>query len=425
LETFPDRQSEGTPRTGQAMDQVQQRAGTSDSGDLRNRLRKRVQDVLLAANDPEALRLGSPGGYHWVFLIQVAKYPDSNVRFTDMRRGVQAFLDDLVSERAKWSSGQVQDTVSLIPYHFNLLREPKDRVKQLSEFLNSPSALKQLVPGEPQNDRYKGTVWQDGHDWRAALQQTLKWMPAVDFSTQNTIIVVLDWNNLAQAPQTHAEGLRAIAKDDELVIPANMARYASYLKVLQESGLDVEDVKKGLETVQVGNLEYDMAVFTAAKLTPLPTSTLSSTATPPPIGGSNGDGGAGGVFGLIILGALGAGLAYIFLRPHRIRINDDKVETLKLYGRSSLDLVGENVVSKAPAQYQLSRREAPHAPEQALATIYLVFPGQIRVKDGAYLAKTSSGLKEVPGGLLMTGRTAEFELRSGDRLVTLIGLKRI
>lgn len=403
-------------------------AGSSDSGDFHARLLFRVQRALEERLGADAVpSLGKAGGLHWIFLIQVARYPDSNVRMTGLRRGVQLFLDDLINARKAWAPGEVNDTVSLLPYHFNLLGEPRERLTKLSEYLTNPAPLKERVPGQPQADTYQKFPWQDGHDWRASMQQMLEWAGKNDVDLRHAVVIVLDWNDLAQAPMTRADGTKAPANNRDLVLPENKARYDAHLAALSAAGFDGA---KGLETVQVGNLEYDMAVFTRPDLAPLPSGSPPPSDCPP---GTvrNTDGACvpppppPPILPLIILVGISAAVAALFLRPHRIRLNDESIESLRLLGRDRLDIIVEGGETKAPARFVLSQREVPNAPEGALATIKLAFPGKIVVSGGAFVVKPSSGFKEAPGGLLLTSRNGEFELFTNDRRITVISLRRL
>jgi hypothetical protein len=46
-------------------------------------------------------------------------------------------------------------------------------------------------------------------------------------------------------------------------LPENRDAYRKFERAMQQAGFDPS---RGLETVQVGNLEYDMAVFTSSRL---------------------------------------------------------------------------------------------------------------------------------------------------------------
>ena len=170
--------------------------GTSDSGELKNRLIYRTRKLLEArpaiANPDQ---LGAPGGFNWVILMQVARYSNSNQRLTNMRRGAQDFIEQLAQSRRAQNGAPVEDTVSVLPYHFGLLGEARGRVQPLRNYLDDTSKLKASVPSLPQDDAYQGRKWRDGHDWRASMQQTLDWMQGSDLDPKNTIFIVLDWND--------------------------------------------------------------------------------------------------------------------------------------------------------------------------------------------------------------------------------------
>lgn len=397
------------------------RAGTSDSGDMRRRLRFRAEQALGEAGPT----LGQPNGYHWIFLVQVAHYRDSNVRFTDMRRGLQLFLNELVVSRRDWKPEEVGDTVSIIPYHFNLLGAPRDRQQLLRDFLKDSTPLQQRVPGQPQDDKYgDGIVYRDGHDWRRAMMQTLAWMEKEDIPAQNTIIVVLDWNDLAQAPQQTANGAPGVGPSKNLVQPQNPALWKAYTSAMQENNFPV----KNLATVQVGNLEYDMAVFAPKDLKPLaavvPASTTSNAA---PVNQTSGGGGGAALLFFIPLLAAAAFVLKQGFATHGLKIND-KTFALRAFGNTStLDILGPGGRARAgQLSYVLPENAAPLAGAAMQAQIKVNLMGKIQVVKGASSVKENRGFKAATnGGVEMMGNSGQFELRDGnDRLLTIINVKR-
>ncbi len=414
------------------------RAGSSDSGELYQRLRFRVERALSERLGERGApgELGPAGGFHWIILMQSARYPDSNVRFTDMRRGVQSFLQALAEARRSRGQADVSDTISLIPYHFNILGTPRERLLPLREFLQDPKPLKARVPGAPLADIYQKSSWQDGHDWRSAMEQALEWAKRSDVEVKHAIFIVLDWNDLAQAPNLRAEGTRAQATGDALVLPQNKALYAKYLRAMSEAGLDGT---ANLETVQVGNIEYDMAVLSTRDLQPLPSAAQAApaaqpTAAPtpcPPGTTASAQGtciedegsGAGLLLFLIPLG----GAAFLALRPRRVQFDSGHIEALRAVGRDTLDIVIEGGGSSARPRYVLPTRgpSLAGAPSQALARVKLGLPDKIVVSDGAFKVSPLRGFKPTAGGHLLTGRSGDFALLSNNQQVAVINIKRL
>lgn len=403
------------------------RAGTSDSGAMKNRLRFRIERAL----GTEGTQLGMFNGYHWIFLVQVARYRDSNVRFTDQRRGLQAFLDELVQARRAWPPATVEDTVSIIPYHFNILGSAGERQKPLRDFLTDTTALKQRVPGQPQDDKYgDGQMYRDGHDWRHAMTQTLDWMKKEDIPVQNSILVVLDWNDLAQAPQQSASGTNAVGPSKYLVMPQNAELWKQFTGTMQDNGLE----PKNLETVQVGNLEYDMAVFTAEdarpikrQLTPpliVPAAQTRDKATPVETKNS---GGGGAWLLLLPLLAIGAFVASKGFAAHGVKLNDKSFGMRAFGPTATLEILGANGKARSgQLSYVLPESAAPTTPTGALAMVKVNLMGKIQVSSGAYQVKSSRGFKAMTNNSIeMTLPNGAFELRDGsDQLVTIIEVKR-
>lgn len=389
------------------------RPGTSDSGDIEQRLQVRIERAL--EKDASPPTLGSPSGYHWVFLMQSARYKDSNVRFTSMRRGVQRWLDTLAQSRRAWPAGSVRDTVSFVPYHFNILGDARGRQQPLAPSLADLSALKQRVPGEPLDDKYgDGQTYRDGHDWRLAMTQTLGWLAKNDIPLRHTIIVVIDWNDLAQAPQQLADGTARAGESKYLTLPQNAAPWAEYTAAMTRAGF----APRNLETVQAGNLEYDIAVFRRSDLAPLPAQNTTDKVIieEPPLRG-------GGLVPVILLAALG-GAALLALRPHRFQINGSPQE-LKFLGRNSLAICGANARgAAADGAVRLPPEDAPDAPDRALAYVKTDLLGKLSVANGAYQVRAANGFKATPTGALLTAPNGRVELRNGDDVVAHISIKK-
>ncbi|HEY0072687.1 MAG TPA: hypothetical protein VGB77_01205 [Abditibacteriaceae bacterium] len=400
------------------------RTSTSYSKEFHQRLRKRIEEAVGKFGPGAKEQLGAPGGLHWIFLLQVARYPGGNVRQSNTKKGMDALIGDLIATRQKWSPGQVNDTISFIPYHFNILGSAGNRQKNLSEFLARPDDLKAAINVAPQADKYQGKLWKDGHDWRAALQQTLEWMQKNDIEPRHSVIVVVDWDDVVQAPQTLDNGSRAQATSNDLVQPENKKLYDQYLATLQQAGFDG---KQNLSTVQAGTLEYAVGIFTTTDLAPLPTPSPPPppTPTPTPIGGGgNRDNGGGPPLWLLLLPLLAAAAA-ILGRSHRVKINGERVEFLRLLGRDHIDIIVEGGTSNAPANYALTARSVGHTPATALATIRLAFPGKITVTNGAFTLNKISGFQEVPGGLLLTASKGEAELLYNGQRATILTIEKM
>lgn len=400
--------------------------GTSDSGQLEDRMVFRVRRALEQKSDKAgAAALGAPGGYNWIVLMQVSRYSDSNVRLTNMRRGVQRFLDALAAARRGRPAAQVRDTITVLPYHFNLLNASANSVRPLRDFLDSEQELKKLVPGDPQDDRYQNQLWRDGHDWRAALQQTVGWMAKNDLDPSHTIIVVLDWNNLSQAPATLANGAKPAtpATDSDLVLPTNQAKFAAYSETLRNAGFAPN---QNLETVQVGRLEYDMAVFTPRDLTALPVST--ETVNPTPIPTSDGIGGGGGGGGslawivpiILLLG--GIGIVFFLTRPIAFKLDEIETRSVTVLPTKTLPLLGSRTEPKG-VHYRVPGVTLDT--ERPLATISAALPNKIIVTSGALNVQNSEGFDQTPNGLKLRGRRGEFDLvdSSTGRVITSVSLR--
>jgi hypothetical protein len=345
-----------------------------------------------------------------------------------------------VASRKGWPVGTVGDTVSIIPYHFNLLGAASERDKPLRDFLADASQLKQMVPGQPRNDTYgDGQIYRDGHDWRNAMMQTLDWMKKEDISVQNAIIVVLDWNDLAQAPQHTANGVNKAGASKYLTLPQNAARWQAFNKIMQSNGI----APKNLETVQVGNLEYDMAVFAVNHVQPIgsvltstPTASPTSTVAPTPIvtptppqkdGKLKLDGMVPAILLLVILLVAGAFVAFRGFAMQGLKVNDKNFAMRAFGPTATLAILG---IQGRPKAGQLScvlpESAVPHGPSGTLATIQVNLMGKVQVSKGAYQVKASQGFKALPnGGAEMIATKGTFELRdSSDQLVTLINVRR-
>ena len=414
-------QSAATPSA--SSDAASALAGSSDSGELERRLLFRARKALRENGDAAgADKLGAPNGYHWVILMQVARYSDSNVRLTNMRRGAQRFLDALVESRQGLAPAAVTDTVSVLPYHFSLLGEPRGRVKPLRDYLSNVSELKKSVPGSPQDDKYQKQNWRDGHDWRAAMQQTLEWMKSNDLETRQTVIIVLDWNDLAQAPITLADGTKPArpATDADLVLPSNPKRYQAFAAAMRDAGFDP---KKNLETVQVGNLEYDLAVFTPQKLEPI--AAAGAAATPPasaPVEPQK-SGGGGGLVALPILLILG-GAAFFLMKPVSFRLDETETRSVSALPAKTLPIVGART-EVSGAHFRVTNANIDT--DRPLAVFSTDFSKKITVADGACQARSLEGFDRTPGGLKLRGQSGELELvePTSGRVLTTISVRKL
>ena len=390
-------------------------AGSSDSGELERRLLFRAHKALRENGDANYQNLGAPHGYHWIILMQVARYSDSNVRLTNMRRGTQRFLEALAQSRAGLPPAQVGDTVSVLPYHFSLLGEARGRVQPLRDYLNDVPNLKKSVPGSPQDDKYQGQSWRDGHDWRAAMQQTLSWMNATDLDPRQTIIIVLDWNDLAQAPLTLANGTKPArpATDADLVLPSNPARYQAFTSAMENAGFDP---KKNLETVQVGNLEYDLAVFTPRKLEPI--GGANQNAIVPKTGApTSTDSNGGGWILLPILLLLG-GAAFYLMKPVNFRLDETESRVVSALPAKTLPILG----AQTPASGAHFRVPVNLDTDRPLAVFATDFSKKLLVQNGALNARGLEGFDPTPNGLRLRGQSGELELvdsASGRALATI------
>jgi len=407
--------------------------GTSDSGELGNRILFRVRRALddgqsSPQNVATSRNLGVAGGYNWIVLMQVSRYRDSNARLTNMRRGVQRFLDALASSRKSWPREQVGDTVTVWPYHFAPLGEARGRVVPLVGALDGISELKEAVPGSPQEDEYQGRKWLDGHDWRGAMHHTLDWMKQSDIEAKHTVVVVLDWNDLAQAPQTLADGTRPTSRatDKDLVLPTNPVRFKAFADAMQNAGLDP---KQNLETVQVGNLEYDLAVFAPKNLEPLPvvspTQGATPTATSTAEGAETGTGGnGGGALILIPLLALLGGAGFFLTRPVNFRLDENESRQVAALPAKTLPILGKNTQASG-AHYRLSNVNIDT--DRPLALIGTDFSKKLTVTNGALAARNSSGFASTPSGLKLTGQSGDFDLvdSSNDRVVASVSVRRL
>ena len=398
-------------------------AGSSDSGELERRLLFRARRALrengaAARSD----KLGAPDGYHWIILMQVARYSDSNVRLTNMRRGAQRFLDALVESRQGLAPAQVSDTVSVLPYHFSLLGEQRGRVKPLSDYLNDVSDLKKSVPGSPQDDKYQNQNWRDGHDWRAAMQQTLQWMKATDIEPRQSIIIVLDWNDLAQAPLTLADGSKPArpATDADLVLPSNPARYQRFAAAMQGAGFDP---KQNLETVQVGNLEYDLAVFTPQKLESIADAAPSAIVAPTPATASKTESSGGGLILLPILLLLG-GAAFYGMKPVSFRLDETETRSVSALPAKTLPILGARTDAKG-AHFRVPGANIDT--DRPLAVFSTDFSKKLTVADGACQARGLEGFDQTPGGLKLRGQNGELELVEpvSGRVLTTISVRKL
>ena len=392
-------------------------AGSSDSGELERRLLFRARKALRENGNANFQNLGAPHGYHWIILMQVARYSDSNVRLTNMRRGAQRFLQALAQSRAGLPPAQVADTVSVLPYHFSLLGEARDRVQPLRDYLSDVAELKKSVPGSPQDDKYQGQLWRDGHDWRAAMGQTLDWMNATDLEPRQTIIIVLDWNDLAQAPLTLADGTKPArpATDADLVLPSNPARYQAFTRAMQSAGFDP---KKNLETVQVGNLEYDLAVFTPRKLEPLGGNSAPVATSAPTAATGNGSGNGGSWILLPILLLLG-GAAFYLMKPVNFRLDETESRVVSALPAKTLPVLGAQTQSSG-AHFRVPGVNIDT--DRPLAVFATDFSKKLLVQNGALNARSLEGFDSTPNGLKLRGQSGELELvdsASGRALATI------
>lgn len=393
-------------------------AGTSDSGPMKDRLRFRVARTL-GTSGPT---LGQPGGYHWIFLVQVARYPDSNVRFTNVKSGIEAFLSDLDASRQTWPSATTQDTVSIIPYHFNILGESRAR-KQL--LIGNLTSIKERVPDAPVSDIYgDGQRYRDGHDWRNALMQTLTWMEQTDTEASRAIIVVLDWNSVIQPPQLRDDGTKAVGDASYLVVPENQERMKVFRAALKRVGIQ----ERNLETVQVGNLEYAMGVFAAQNLQPLPVpqpTTPTATPRPTPGGGTGGGIDWGQSWPLLLLVPVMV-LLFNFVKPHSLKINNDRTFEVRALGGKTLELLGPNGKSKS-GTLSLALPDAPYGGNAPLAHIGVDWRGRVLVTKGALRVKPLSGFKRTTNDIIeLTGPNGQFEMRdSSDQLIKVVSVRRV
>ncbi len=401
-------------------------AGSSDSGELEKRLLFRARKALRENGDAaNADRLGAPNGYHWIILMQVARYSDSNVRLTNMRRGTQRFLEALVQSRQGLAPAAVSDTVSVLPYHFSLLGEARGRVKPLRDYLGDVSNLKKSVPGSPQDDRYQNQNWRDGHDWRAAMQQTLQWMNSIDIEPRQTIIIVLDWNDLAQAPLTLADGTKPArpATDSDLILPSNSQRFQSFATAMKDAGFDP---KKSLETVQVGNLEYDLAVFTPQKLESIGGATTAATpgvAAVAPAKKPESSGGSGGLIALPILLLLG-GAAFYLMKPVSFRLDETETRSVSALPAKTLPILGARTEASG-AHFRVPNANIDT--DRPLAVFSTDFSKKLSVADGACKARSLEGFDSTPTGLKLRGQRGELELVEpvSGRVLTTISVRKL
>ena len=359
--------------------------------------------------------------------MQVARYSDSNVRLTNMRRGTQRFLEALTQSRQGLAPAQVTDTVSVLPYHFSLLGEPRGRVRPLRDYLSDVSDLKKSVSGSPQDDKYQNQLWRDGHDWRAAMQQTLEWMKATDLEPRQSVIIVLDWNELAQAPLTLADGTKPArpATDADLVLPSNPKRYQAFAAAMQNAGFDP---KKNLETVQVGNLEYDLAVFTPQRLEPI--MGAPTTAATPPVAATAApakkeapSGGNGGLILLPVLLLLG-GAAFYLMKPVNFRLDETESRVVSALPVRTLPILGAKTEASG-AHFRVAN--ASIDTDRPLAVISTDFSKKLVVADGACQARGLEGFDQTPKGIQLRGQTGELELvdPTSGRVIATISLRKL
>lgn len=395
-------------------------AGSSDSGELERRLLFRARKALRESGDANADNLGAPNAYNWIILMQVARYSDSNVRLTNMNRGVQRFLEALVQSRQSETGGQVKDTVSILPYHFSLLGDRQ--VTAVASYLSDVSTLKRRVPDSPQNDNYQNQSWRDGHDWRNAMQQTLDWMPTVDLEPRHSIVIVLDWNGLAQAPITLANGTKPAqpATDADLVLPGNTKLYQAYSEAMIKSGFDP---KKNLENVQVGTLEYNLAVFASKDLEPMGNAAKApapTAATPTPKAAS---GGGGGWILLPILALLGAA-AFFLMRPVNFRLDESETRSVSALPAKTLPILGARTDASG-AHFRVPNVNIDT--DRPLAVFSTDFSKKLSVQNGALNARSIEGFEQTSNGLKLRGQTGELELvdSATNRVLTTISVRKL
>ncbi len=406
-------------------------AGTSDSGDVLKRLLFRARKALEERGVPSAQAgaLGAPGGYHWIIMTQVARYGDSNARLTNTRRGIEGFIDALAQSRRNLPPAQVRDTLTVWPYHFSILGDKRGAIQPLAEALRDTSNLKKSVAVSPQDDEYQGRKWSDGHDWRAALQKTLGWMEQNDLDPKSTILLVLDWNDLAQAPQTLSDGTRpeTPATDKDLVLESNPQRFAAFAKAMGDAGLNP---KQSLETVQVGNLEYDMSVFAPQKLEPLtgevaaPTAkAVGATPLPSQTEGNTGGGGSAVLLILPLLALLGGALFWV-ARPVNFRLDEQESRQVAALPARTLPILGKDTPAKG-AHYRLPG--VTFDTDRPLALIQSDFSKKLLVSNGALSAQNSEGFQSTPTGLKLTGQRGDFDLidTATGRIVASVSVRKL
>ena len=395
-------------------------AGSSDSGELERRLLFRARKALRESGDANAEALGAPNAYNWIILMQVARYSDSNVRLTNMNRGVQRFLEALVQSRQAATGGQVRDTVSILPYHFSLLGDRQ--VTPLSSYLSDVSTLKRRVPDSPQNDNYQGQSWRDGHDWRNAMQQTLDWLPTVDLEPRHTVVIVLDWNGLAQAPITLANGTKPArpATDADLVLPSNAKLYQAFSDAMIKSGFDP---KKNLENVQVGTLEYNLAVFVPKDLEALSSASKAPATTPATPTPKPASGGSGGWILLPILAGLGA-VAFFLTRPVNFRLDESETRSVSALPVKTLPILGARTDAKG-AHFRVPNANIDT--DRPLAVFSTDFSKKLSVQNGALNARSIEGFDQTPNGLKLRGQKGELELvdSATNRVLTTISVRKL
>ena len=389
-------------------------ARSSNSDVFRQQLKARVGEAL----GKRKQRFDSP--FHFVFLVQVARYSQSDPRLSDLQSGLQAFIErDLLASRRTQSPAQVADTVSLVRYHFNApiqnaSGEPNPIAKPvwnlpLRDFLGDAAPLKRKFTFDALPDRFgDGQLYLDGHDWRRALMGAVAELGKQPMRLSNAVFIVIDWNSLSQSPVVRATGQRVAKADDKfLVAPQNPALYSSFKDAMTKAGLSDAAEGDGLETVQVGPLEYAMNVFTSSDLTPIASETpappTTKTTKPQPVE-------SGGSAWPLLLFALPLG-AFLFLglRPTRLRLNESKVVSLSFLRAREVAILGTN--GKAPAKGEHIAFSLAGAPTSTLATLRVNLRGQVSAHDGSYSVANVSGFAPSGNGLLLGGATGQIDIK--------------
>lgn len=395
-------------------------ARSSNSDEFRRQLRLRIGDALQKRGQ------SFDHSFDFVFLVQVARYSQSDPRLSDLQSGLQAFLErDLLAARRSKPRAGVNDTISLVRYHFNApVQEASGQTNvsaapvwglPLRDYLDDAAPLKKKFTFDALPDRYgDGQMYLDGHDWRRALMDGVREFNKQPLRSQNAVFVVLDWNSLSQAPMVRASGAGAgKANEKFLVAPQNAALYGNFKTQMTRAHLFDAANGDGLETVQVGELEYAMNVFSRPDLSPVdaapatapPVAAHSQTPAPPPPSPSGG----GSAWPLLLFLLPVGAFLFLGLRPTRLRLNNSKVVSLSFLRAREVAIIGQN--GKVEPHLPHFALPLPAAPTSALATLRVDLLGHISAHDGSYSVQNVQGFAPSGDGLRLGGASGELDIK--------------